>query len=203
MTPARERAAALLEATVPGMLLMRDGQLTGARAKVPVQLRREPDEPPDHALHEFHCRLLRATDDETFRLGHAIRLEPLAAWDGNTSHEAIVARLWVGQHRQLRLALANLTAKPAQAFIPLALPEFAGKIVRLDDLLDEITYVRPGDDLLVRGLYVDLPAHGGHLFRLTRERSPAGRRRSGSPEATPLERRGRERRQETGNAGFG
>ena len=53
--------------------------------------------------------------------------------------------------------MANLTGEPVQGFVPLALPEFAGKIVRLDDLLDDITYVRPGDDLLVRGLYVDLP----------------------------------------------
>ena len=41
----------------------------GARADVPVQLRREPDEPTDPVLHEFYCRLLRATGDEAFRLG--------------------------------------------------------------------------------------------------------------------------------------
>ena len=56
---------------------------------------------------------------------------------------------------------------------------------------------------LVRGLYLDLPAFGGPLFRLTRERSPSGRRRSGSRSPTPLERRGGERRQENGTAGFG
>lgn len=175
----QERAAALVEATVPGMLLVRDGQIDGARGEVPVQLRREPDELPDHALHDFYCKLLRATDDETFRLGQAIRLEPVSAWDGNGTHEGIVARLWVGQHRQLRLAVVNLTAEPAQAYIPLALPEFAGKVVQLEDQLDEVTYVRPGDDLLVRGLYVDLPAYGGHLFRVTRESNPMQRRRSG------------------------
>lgn len=180
MAPDRERAAALVEATLPGMLLIRDGQIDGARADAPVQLRREPEESPDHALHDFYCRLLRATDDETFRLGHAIRLEPLSAWDGNGTHEGIVARLWVGQHRQLRLAIANLTGESVQGYIPLSLPEFSGKVVRLDDLLDDITYVRPGDDLLVRGLYVDLPAYGGHLFRLTREATPSPRRRSGS-----------------------
>jgi Alpha amylase, catalytic domain len=169
MAPAHERAAALIEATLPGMLLVRDGQMAGARSDTPVQFRREPEESPDLALNDFYCKLLHATDDEAFRLGHAIRLEPLAAWDGNATHEGIVARLWVGQHRQLRLAVVNLSGEPAQAFIPLALPEFNGKTVRLDDQLEDITYVRPGDDLLVRGLYVDLPAYGGHLFRITRE----------------------------------
>ncbi len=182
LSPDQERAAALVEATVPGMLLIQDGQIDGARLDVPIQFRREPEEAPDPGLRDFYCRLLRATDDETFRLGHAIRLEPTAAWPGNATHEAIVARLWVGQHRQLRLSVANLGGEPAQGFIPLALPEFAGKTVHLDDQLDDETeYDRPGDDVLVRGLYVDLPAYGRHLFRVTRQATPAaGRRRSGS-----------------------
>ena len=180
MTPEHERAAALVEATLPGMLLVRDGQLQGARADVPVQLRREPDEAADHALHDFYCRLLRATDDEAFRNGQAVRLEPLSAWDGNATYEGIVARLWVGQHRQLRLSIANLTGEPAQAYIPLALPEFAGKNVRLEDQLDEIAYVRSGDDLLVRGLYVDLPAIRPPPLPGHARDEPAGRRRAAS-----------------------
>ena len=83
----QERAAAVVEATVPGMLLVRDGQLEGARADVPIQIRREPDEEPDAELRELYCRVLRATDDEAFRLGHAIRLEPTPAWPGNDTHE--------------------------------------------------------------------------------------------------------------------
>ena len=176
MSPEHERAAALVEATLPGMLLVRDGQVDGAREEAPIQFRREPAETPDHALRDFYCRLLQATDDETFRRGQAIRLEPILAWDGNETHEGIVARLWVGQHRQLRLAIANLTDETAQAYIPLALPEFAGKVIRLDDMLEEITYIRPGDDLLSRGLYVDLPPYGRHLFRLSRESIPQRRR---------------------------
>ena len=178
MSSAQERMAALVEATVPGMLLIRDGQLDGARAQVPVEFRREPDEPPDVALRDFYCRVLRATDDESFRLGHAIRLEPTPAWVGSESHAGIIARLWVGQHRQLRLVVANLTGEPAEGFIPLALPEFAGKVVHLEDQLAEIVYDRPGDDLLVRGLYVDLPPYGHHLFKVTRE-TTVHRRRSG------------------------
>jgi hypothetical protein len=179
MDPGQERAAALVEATVPGMLLVRDGQMQGARSDVPIQLRREPAEEPDHGLNDFYCKLLRATDDEAFRTGHAIRLEPLSAWEGNSTHEGVIARLWVGQHRQLRLSVANLTGEPAQAYIPLALPEFNGKTVRLDDQLDEIAYVRPGDDLLTRGLYVDLPPYGCHLFRVSRVANTSGRRRNG------------------------
>ena len=49
-------------------------------------------------------------------------------------------------------------------------------MIRLDDMLEEITYIRPGDDLLSRGLYVDLPPYGRHLFRLSRESIPQRRR---------------------------
>jgi hypothetical protein len=180
MPVAQERAAALVEAIVPGMLLVRDGQIQGAQEQAPVQFRREPDEAPNTSLHEFYCRLLRATDDEAFRQGQAVRLEPISAWPGNTTHEGILARLWVGQHRQLRLAIANLSDEPAQAYIPLALPEFAGKTVRLEDQLDDVVYDRPGDDVLSRGLFVDMPAYGGHLFRVTRQ-TPTGQRRRNGP----------------------
>ena len=107
MAPEQERAAALVEATLPGMLLVRDGQIQGARADAPIQLRREPDEPPDPVLHDFYCRLLRATDDETFRLGHAIRLEPLSAWEGNASYEGLVAL----PYSPVRLATASRSCR--------------------------------------------------------------------------------------------
>ncbi len=177
MTPHQERAAALTAATVPGMLLIDDGQMAGARLRAPVQLRREPDETPDPGMAESYRRLLLATNDETFRLGHVIRIDPTPAWSGNGTHEGVFARLWVGQHRQLRLVVANLTGAPSQAFVPMSLPDFAGKEIRLEDLIaDDVAYERSGDDLLVRGLYVDLPAWGGHIFKITRSQ-PTGRRK--------------------------
>ena len=212
LTPAQVRVAALVEATVPGMLLVRDGQIDGARLDVPIQFRREPDEAADPDLRDYYCRLLRATDDETFRLGHAIRLEPTAAWPGNVTHEGILARLWVGQHRQLRLAVANLSGEPAQGVHPAGAPR-----VRRQDrpprgpARRRVEYDRPGDDLLVRGLYVDLPPYGGHLFRVTRQTTPAAGRRRPRVSLTavgrrPSSRRGRParaRRPGTGTAGCG
>ena len=98
-----------------------------------------------------------------------------------TRHEGILARLWVGQHRQLRLAVANLSAEPAQAYIPLALPEFAGKTVRLEDQLDDVVYDRRRRRRADAAACTSTcRAYGGHLFRVTRQ-TPAGqRRRSGA-----------------------
>ena len=43
-------------------------------------------------------------------------------------------------------------------------PELAGRIVRFQDLLGANSYDRPGDDLRGRGLFVDIPAWGYHVF---------------------------------------
>ena len=41
-----------------------------------------------------------------------------------------------------------------------------GRTVRLKDLMGSISYDRDGDDLLSRGLYLDVPAWGYHVFAL-------------------------------------
>jgi hypothetical protein len=174
---ARLRASLLTTAIVPGALLVSDAELEGSLARVPAPLGRRPDGPNDEAISRIYETVLTATDDETFRRGQAIRIDPQSAWPGNQSHESILARLWTGPHRQLRLAVANLGPDPAQGYVPLPLSEFGGRTVNLQDLLADITYVRAGDDLLAAGLYLDLPGHGCHLFRITRETPPSGRRR--------------------------
>lgn len=55
---------------------------------------------------------------------------------------------------------------------PLSLPELAGKTITLEDLLGEARYVRDGRDLLDRGLFLELPADGHHLFRIRGHLTP-------------------------------
>jgi hypothetical protein len=179
---AQHRALALTVATAPGMLLLSDSQLQGARSGVARQIGRYPAEPPDEAVGALYARLMRATEDEVFRLGHAIRIEPQSAWPGNATHEGVLVRLWVGPHRHFRLAVANLAPDRAQAYVPLHVPELAGMEIHLDDQIGPDSYVRDGDDLLTRGLYLDMPAYGCHLFRISRA-SPA--RTRGRPRARP------------------
>ena len=162
----------------PGMLLVTRRPDAGhPRAGDPVQFRREPVEPPDPASPTYYCRLLRATDDEVFRLGQAIRLEPNSAWPGQR-HPRGHPRPAVGRPAPAAPPRRRQPERPSR-LRPTSrwpLPEFAGKTVRLEDQLGDVVYDRTGDDLLTRGLYVDLPAYGGHLFRVTRQ-TPAGQRR--------------------------
>ncbi len=161
----RLRPAAVVGMTLPGMRLFHDGQLEGNRLQVPVQLGRRPSEPPDAELAGFYHRLIQALRHPVFHLGQWAPLEPQEEWFGNPSFRNIIAHRWVFRgHR--RVVVANLSGEPAQCFLPLNLPGLGGMTWHFDDLLGQASYSREGDDLVVRGLYLDLPAHGCHLFDL-------------------------------------
>ena len=172
MSAGRQRSAALIAATVPGMLLLHDGQLDGARVRTPVELGRRPLEPPDPEVRSFYDRLLDALGGESFRRGVPIRLESRATWEGDPTSGAFVATLWVGPRRSLRLAVANLGTTTGRCFIPLPLPDFAGRSISLEDLLGDTRYIREGRDLLERGLFLELPPDGYHLFRIRGHLTP-------------------------------
>ncbi len=74
----------------------------------------------------------------------------------------------------------NYAPQPGQCFVRLPVPQLAGRTLRFKDLLGA-GRVRPrsGDDLLQRGLYLDLPAWGHHLFevRIACPESAAGQNR--------------------------
>lgn len=166
LSPARQRSAAVVAATVPGMLLLHDGQLDGACTRTPVELGRRPIEPVDADLRSFYDRLLDALGGEAFRKGVPVRLESRATWDGDQTHAAFVAWLWAGPRRSLRLAVTNLGPTTGRCYIPLALPELVGGAITFEDLLSDARYDRDGRDVVERGLFVELPPDGHHLFRI-------------------------------------
>lgn len=172
LSAARARSAALVAATVPGMLLLQDGQLDGARVRTPVELGRRPLEAVDAGVRSFYDRLLEAVGGEAFRKGVPVRLEPRATWDGDQTSAGIVAWLWAGPRRSLRLAVANLGPSTGRCFVPLALPELAGRTITFEDLLGDARYVRDGRDLVDRGLFLELPPDGFHLFRVLGHLTP-------------------------------
>ena len=65
-----------------------------------------------------------------------------------------------------RLVIVNLSPQRAECFLPLDVMALAGRPWRLVDVVNEQQYVREGDELTGRGLYVDLPGYGYHVFEL-------------------------------------
>jgi len=163
--PQRSRAVATLALTLPGLRLLHEGQLEGCRLKLPVQLGRRPPEPPEPGQEPFYRRLLVALRHPVFHDGHWRLLTPQEGWPGNPSYRNFEAHCWVlGEER--RSMVVNLSPDQAQCFLPLGLPALAGRSWHLQDLLSDARYVRDGDDLLGRGLYLDMPGYGYHLFDL-------------------------------------
>lgn len=162
--PAKERAAAVLVATVPGACLWHEGQFTGRRVRLPVFLTRRPEEEPDTALRAFHERLLAAVRDSGMRTGEWRPLE-CRGWPDNPSHRSLVAWGWSG-HAGRYVTVVNLSDARAQARIPLPWPELGDGTRQLDDLLSGARYERDGDELTGPGLFVDLDAWGHHLLKL-------------------------------------
>jgi hypothetical protein len=161
----RSRAVAVLALTLPGLRLLHEGQLQGRRVKLPVQLGRRQLEEPEAGLESFYRQLLAALGQPVFHQGSWRLLQPVAGWEGNDSYQQIVAHLWQLED-EVRLVAVNLSSAPAQCHLPLSLPGLAGQAWELQDLLHGQTYHWSGEDLAGRGLYIDLPAYGYHLFAL-------------------------------------
>jgi hypothetical protein len=164
--PAEHGAAALLGYTTPGLRLFHQGQLEGFRTRVSPHLVRGPDEPVNPQLAQLYRRLLAAMHHPALRDGHWSLLECRAAWEGNASDEQFIAWCWEAAGDRWLCAAANYAPQPGQCFVRLPWSALEGRRWRLRDLLGEACYDREGDDLLQRGLYLDLPAWGHHLFEL-------------------------------------
>ena len=156
---------AVLALTLPGLRLVHEGQFEGRRVKLPVQLGRRPGEPVVEDLEPFYRRLIAALRQPVFHEGEWRLLKPVEEWAGNPSHRNIVAFRW-SLDEDYRLVIVNLSPQPAECFLPLDVMALAGRPWRLVDVVNEREYVRKGDELTGRGLYVDLPGYGYHVFEL-------------------------------------
>lgn len=171
LSPSHERLGAVLAATSPGMLLVHDGQLGGVRVRSPVQFARRPDEPAEAELRRFYDRLLDVLRESGLRQATSVRIDPAQAWEGNTTHEGFVARLWRGPGNHRYLSVINLASSAAQCYVPIPEPGLAGRSIVLEDLLGHASYERAGDELLAPGLFLDIASEAYHLFRIHPEAS--------------------------------
>jgi len=161
--PDRGRAAIVLALTLPGLRLVHEGQIEGARVKIPVQLLRRPEEEEDREWSVFHRRLLEAIRDPVFHTGAWSLVEPRASSPGSEAHRNLVAHAWSDEDR-FRLTAVNLSGAPGRAFLPLSWEPLGGKSWWLRDRLGGSEYIRDGSALRREGLYVEIPPWGSHLF---------------------------------------
>jgi len=160
----KQRAAAVVIATLPGATLWHEGQFEGRRVRPPVFLTRRPPEPLDGELRGFHHRLLAAVHTSGMRSGRW-RLLEAQGWPDNPTHHNLLAWCWTDGERR-HAVVVNASDAPAQGRLPLPWPELRGRPWRLVELLADTSYERDGAELLDPGLFVALDGWRWHLLSL-------------------------------------
>ena len=161
-SPAKERAAAITVATLPGAKLFHEGQFEGRKIRVPVFLGRRPDELPDSACKRFYDQLLAAIDAPLFRDGQWA-LCPCLGWPDNLSCQKLGAWCWTRDNDRC-LVLVNLSSGNVQARVHVPWGDLTGKMWRLSDALSQASYDRNGDEIQNQGLYVELAPWQGQIL---------------------------------------
>jgi hypothetical protein len=165
--PGLHQAAAAIAFFTPGLRFFQQGQLEGHQLRIPVQLCRAPDEPPDPWVQSFYRRLLAALQVAQPQPGSWRMLAPSPAWEGNRTWDGFIGYLWQGADGKHWLAAINYSPHQGQAYMNIPLPAVGGQVVQLRDWFSPAVYDRLGDELLEKGLYLDLPEWGYHLFEIT------------------------------------
>jgi hypothetical protein len=158
------RAAALVTLGLPGMAFLHDGQLTGARRKIPVQLSRRAVEPTQPEIKELYEVMLARLPKTAIGRGEATVLRPREAWPGNPTSQNFILVQWQAEPESFDLVVVNLAPHRGQCSAPLTVPNLSAHNWSLSDLLGSEQYLRSGQNLQNGGLFLDLAAHGAQLF---------------------------------------
>jgi hypothetical protein len=163
----RHQAAAIVTYFAPGLRFFYQGQLEGARVRVPVHLRRGPVEAPDPDVTAFYARLLAVLkESDAFREGawSLIPLQP--AWAGNPTWQDFISYAWRTRDGESRVVVINYSDHQAQCYLRLPFTGLASAQFRLVDVMGSEVYYRDGAALDNLGLYIDLESWRYNVFKL-------------------------------------
>jgi hypothetical protein len=159
-------AAAVVTFFAPGLRFFHQGQFEGRKVHLSVHLNRGPQEPENQELHRFYEKLLDTLGQAVFREGTWQILDPAPAWEGNWTNDCFIAYLWQGPSSQLWLAAVNYAPNQSQCYLHFPLGDTEKETLRFEDQTSPVYYERERAELEARGLYLDLPPWGYHVFKL-------------------------------------
>jgi glycosidase len=160
------QAAAIVTYLSPGLRFFHQGQFEGRKKRISPHLVRAPLEASDAALQAFYERLLAVLRQPILRQSAWRLLDCTPAWEGNWTWDCFIAAIWLGAEGQRRMIAVNYTGHQSQCYARLSLSELTGRMLRLKDLMGPASFDRDGSDLISRGLYLDMPPWGYHVFEM-------------------------------------
>ncbi|MBI3838434.1 MAG: alpha-amylase [Planctomycetia bacterium] len=158
------RAAAMITYLVPGLRFFHEGNFEGRSHRVSMHLGRRPVEAENVELRAFYGRLLDLLKSPSIRDGEWRLLECRPAWEGNSTWQNFLALWWESSDRQRLLITVNYGPTQGQCYVHLPMPALQDRQVALRDRMSTACYERAGNDLVSRGLYLDVSAWQFHAF---------------------------------------
>ena len=164
--PGMRDAAAVITYLSPGLRFFHQGQFDGRRTRISPHLVRAPIEPADGAAQRFYDGLLGVLRAPAVRDGEWRQLACVPAWEGNGSSGDFMAFLWTHATDDPVLVTVNYAPHQGQCYVVFPFEHLSGQPVRLVDGMSDARYDRSGSELVSKGLYLDLPAWGYHVFTI-------------------------------------
>lgn len=162
------QAAAVITYLSPGLHFFHQGQFQGRKKRLSPHLVRGPIEPIDEHLTLFYDSLLAVLRLPAVRDGQWQLLECTPAWEANWTNDCFVVFAWHSPKGELLVVAVNYAANQSQCHVQFPFAELAGKKWQLQDQLSSARYDWHGDDLLGRGLYLDLAPWQACAFLVSR-----------------------------------
>ena len=147
--------------TLPGMRFYHQGELEGRTIHLPITLRVAADEPADPFASSFFQRILLITKQEVFHTGEWTLLA--ANPEGDASPDGLIVYEWRNENSWKVIAV-NPSANVAQGRMRWPENTFPAARYNFYDELNEVPYVREGEELRSMGLFVRLDPFQAHIF---------------------------------------
>ncbi len=170
--PSMHEAAAIVTFFAPGLRFFHQGQFEGRQKRLSPHLCRAPQEPTDERIQSFYASVLDTLRAEILRDGEWQLLECVPAWEGNWTSDCFIAYAWRGREGGLMLVVVNYAPNSSQCWVRLPFAELNDKQWQLRDRTSSAVYERGGDELSPKGLYLDMPDWGYHVFEITSAEHP-------------------------------
>ena len=167
-SPDVHQAAAAISFLCPGLRFFHQGQFEGRKKRISPHLVRGPMEPVDVNLRRFYDRLLAVLRQPAVRDGQWQLLECTTGWDGNWTNDCFVVFAWQSAKGAYLVVAVNYAPNQSQCHVRLPFEDLAGSRWQLQDHLSPARYEWNGDDLLGRGLFLDLAPWQASAFLMCR-----------------------------------